>query len=97
MKPQRFATAIFIGKLIQFLVCALITIFFGPAIAHAVRHTMHEHLSVVLVVVGVLALTLVVYVLRKLFDRRRGTRFPLEETTEPDAAVADPDDSTLIT
>jgi membrane protein YqaA with SNARE-associated domain len=95
MRAQRFALAIFIGKMIQFLVCALITIFFGPTIAHAIRLAMHEHLSAVLIVVGVIALALVVYVLRKLFARRSGTQFPLEETAAPDLAV-DPDDSTLI-
>jgi membrane protein YqaA with SNARE-associated domain len=97
MRPQRFAMAIFTGKMIQFLFCALVTIFFGPAIAHAIRHTMHEHLSTVLVVVGVLALTLTVYVLRKIFDRRRGTRFPIEEVTaETNDAAGAEDDSTLI-
>ncbi len=95
MRTRRFALAIFIGKMIQFLVCALITIFFGPTIAHAIRLAMHEHLSTVLIVVGAIALALVVYVLRKLFARRSGTRFPLEETTDPELAV-DPDDTTLI-
>ena len=97
MRPQRFALAIFTGKMIQFLVCALITIYFGPTIAHAIRLAMHEHLSAVLIVVGAIVLALVVYVLRKLFARRSGTGFPMEETTELDAPIADPDDSTLIT
>jgi len=97
MRPRRFALAIFAGKMIQFLACALITIFFGPTIAHAIRLAMHEHLSAVLIVVGAIVLALVVYVLRKLFARRSGTGFPMEETTELDAPIADPDDSTLIT
>ena len=84
MKPLRFAVAIFSGKMIQFLFCALVTIFFGPTIAHAIRLALHEHLSIVLAVAGVLALGLSVYVLRKLFDRRRGPRFPLEEVSEQD-------------
>ena len=33
-KPLLFVTAIFSGKFIQFLVCALITVFYGPDIAH---------------------------------------------------------------
>ena len=37
-------------------------------------------LGVVLGIVGVVVLGLSVYVLRKLFDRRRGTQFPIEET-----------------
>jgi membrane protein YqaA with SNARE-associated domain len=79
MKPLPFATAIFIGKFIQFLVCALITIFYGPAIAHTVRMAVHEHLGTVLAIVGVVVIGLLVYVFRKIFDGRRGTKFPVEE------------------
>jgi hypothetical protein len=43
-----------------------------------------------------IGLMFVVYLLRKLFDRRRGTRFPIEEPAETDEA-ANEDDSTLIT
>jgi hypothetical protein len=50
----------------------------------------------VLVIVGVVVLGLSVYVLRKLFDRRRGAQFPIEEAEETDEAASD-DDSTLIT
>ena len=96
MRPQRFALAIFTGKMIQFLVCALITIYFGPTIAHAIRMAMHEHLHEVLIVTGFIALVLLVYVLRKLFNRRNGTQFPLEETAELNATTTRPDDSTLI-
>jgi membrane protein YqaA with SNARE-associated domain len=97
MRPLLYATAIFSGKFIQFLVCALITVFYGPEIAHTFRRTMHEHSDIVLAVSLAIGLAIVVYLLRKLFDRRRGTQFPLEENTEPDTSVADPDDSTLIT
>jgi len=96
MKPLRFAMAIFTGKMIQFLFFSLITVFYGPEIAHAARMAVHEHLGVVLVLVGAIVLALLVYVLRKLFDRRRGTQFPMEEIVVPDE-VACEDDSTLIT
>jgi membrane protein YqaA with SNARE-associated domain len=79
MKPLPFMTAIFCGKLIQFLVCALITIFYGPTIAHTARMAVHEHLGLVLLVSGVVGIGLLVYVLRKIFDGRRGTKFPVEE------------------
>ena len=79
MKPLPFAIAIFIGKFIQFLVCALITIFYGPAIAHTVRMAVHEHLGIVIMVVGAVVIALLVYVFRKVFDARRGTKFPVEE------------------
>jgi membrane protein YqaA with SNARE-associated domain len=87
MKPALFAAAIFSGKFIQFLVCALITVFYGPAIAHTARQALHHHLDALLGIVGVTVLALVVYVLRKLFDRRRGTQFPLEETVQDEAAI----------
>lgn len=79
MKPLPFATAIFLGKLVQFLVCALITIFFGPAIVNTARSAMHEHREMVLVLAAAILLAFAVYVLRKLFDARRGTKFPVEE------------------
>ena len=38
MKPLLFSPAIFAGKFIQFLVCALITVFYGPEIAHTLPY-----------------------------------------------------------
>jgi membrane protein YqaA with SNARE-associated domain len=96
MKPLVFALAIFCGKFIQFLVCALITVFYGPEIAHTARRAVHEHLGIALGVIGTVVLMLFVYILRKLFDRRRGAMFPIEEETEQDAAAVE-GDSTLIT
>jgi len=87
MKPLLFATAIFCGKVIQFLVCALVTIFYGPAIAHTARLALREHRELMLGVGAAIGLGFTVYVLRKLFDRRRGVEFPLEESAENDAKV----------
>jgi hypothetical protein len=55
-----------------------------------------EHLGIVLAVVGLVVVLLLVYAILKLFDRKRGTKFPLEETPALDTAEAG-DDSTLIT
>jgi membrane protein YqaA with SNARE-associated domain len=96
MKPLLFAAAIFSGKFIQFLFCGLITILYGPAIAHTARQAIHQHLGVTLGISGVIVIGLLVFVLRKLFDRRRGTKFPLEETAELEEPVED-GDPTLIT
>jgi membrane protein YqaA with SNARE-associated domain len=96
MKPLLFATAVFSGKFIQFLVCALITVFYGPEIAHTFRRAVHAHFDIVLAVSLAIGLAFVVYVLRKLFDRRRGSQFPIEEAAETDEAASD-DDPTLIT
>ena len=95
MKPLPFAAAIFSGKFVQFLVCALITVFYGPEIAHAGRRAVHEHLGPVLGVVGIVVLMIFVYILRKLFARR-GTPFPIEDEADQNATV-EADDSTLIT
>jgi membrane protein YqaA with SNARE-associated domain len=81
MKPLPFTLAIFCGKFVQFLVCAVITVLYGPEIAHAGRRAVHEHLGIVLGLVGALVLWILVYVMRKLFARR-GTKFPLEEADE---------------
>jgi hypothetical protein len=56
----------------------------------------HEHSDAVLAISLVLGLLFLVYLLRKLFDRRRGTSFPIEEAVETDESE-DQDDPTLIT
>jgi membrane protein YqaA with SNARE-associated domain len=97
MKPALFTLAIFLGKFIQFLVCALITVFYGPEIAHTARRTVHEHPTVLLGIVGIAVVWLLVYILRKIFAAR-GTKFPIEETAESEETVeAEAEDSTLIT
>ncbi len=78
MKPLPFATAIFCGKFVQFLVCGIITVVYGPEIAHAGRRAVHDHLGIVIAVIGIAVIWIAVYVTRKLFARR-GTRFPIEE------------------
>lgn len=79
MRPLPFATAIFTGKFIQFLVCALITVRYGPEIAHTWRRAVHEHFNIVMALVSAAALLLILWVVRKLFDLKRGTRFPAED------------------
>jgi membrane protein YqaA with SNARE-associated domain len=99
MKPLPFGLAIFTGKFIQFLVWSLGFIIFGPGIVHVFGHIIHEHAELVLAIGLAAAFGFFWYVLRKIFDRRRGTRLPNEGVDEP-AAVATgtgEDDSTLIT
>ncbi|SEG43372.1 membrane protein YqaA, SNARE-associated domain [Bryocella elongata] len=79
MKPLPFVLAIFTGKLIQFLVCSLLTIWFGPTLMHSLKHVMHTHMSVVIGVAVAILLALVFYIVRKLFDRRKGEPLPAEE------------------
>jgi membrane protein YqaA with SNARE-associated domain len=79
MKPLLFATAIFCGKFVRFLIFAIITVLYGPTILHSFTHELHRHFEVVLGLAGVLVLALVAYVLRRVFDKRRGTPLPVED------------------
>ncbi|HEX3570823.1 MAG TPA: VTT domain-containing protein [Acidobacteriaceae bacterium] len=79
MKPLWFFSAILAGKFIRFLIWAIITITYGPAILGTITRTIHAHRHYVLWVGGIVLVLLLVYVVRKVFDRRRGTSFPLEE------------------
>jgi membrane protein YqaA with SNARE-associated domain len=79
MKPLWFFSALLLGKFIRFVVVALIIMIYGPAIFHTMIRTVHQHQDLMLILVGVLAVLLVVYVLRKVFDRRRGTSLPVED------------------
>lgn len=81
MKPVWFFSAIFVGKFLRFLLEAVITILYGPQILRTVGQAMEQHLGYVLGGVGVLLGLVVFYVVRKLFNKRRGTRFPAEEET----------------
>jgi membrane protein YqaA with SNARE-associated domain len=79
MKMLWFFSAICVGKFIRFLIWAIITITYGPAILHTITRAIHQHLAYVLGFSGILIVLLLVYVLRKVFDRRRGTTLPVEE------------------
>jgi len=79
MKPMWFFSAIFVGKFIRFLIWAVITVTYGPAILHTITRAIHEHLGYVLGASGIIIVLLAVYVLRKVFDGRRGTKLPVEE------------------
>jgi membrane protein YqaA with SNARE-associated domain len=79
MKPLWFFSAICAGKFLRFLIWAIITITYGPAILHTITKAIHQHLAYVLGFSGIRIVLLLVYVLRKVFDRRRGTSLPVEE------------------
>ncbi len=83
MKVFWFLGAIFLGKFVRFLVWSIITIVWGPTLLHSLTHAFHEHLGIVLAMLGVIGVGIAVYVLRRLFDRRRGTSFPVEEEELP--------------
>lgn len=79
MKPAWFFSAMLTGKFVRFMIWSLITIFYGPQILHGIIQMIHAHLGYVLGGGGILVGLVAVYVVRKLFDRRRGTRLPAED------------------
>jgi membrane protein YqaA with SNARE-associated domain len=79
MKPLPFALAIFCGKFVRFLAFGAITVFYGPTIVSTMGHALHEHLGLVLAGAGGVIVVIAVFVTRKIFDRRNGTRLPIEE------------------
>jgi membrane protein YqaA with SNARE-associated domain len=79
MKPAWFFSAMFMGKFVRFLIEAVVTIEYGPAILGTITRTIHAHRHWVLGVSGIVLVLLMVYVVRKVFDRRRGMSLPVEE------------------
>lgn len=79
MKPIWFFAAIFLGKFVRFLAWAAITVFYGPTIVQTIGRTLHQHLGLVLAVAGAIIVALALFVTRKIFDRRNGTRLPIED------------------
>ena len=79
MKPAWFFSAMFVGKFLRFLIWAIITITYGPAILGTIGRTIHAHRQYALGFSGIVLVLLLVYVMRKVFDRRRGTSLPVEE------------------
>jgi membrane protein YqaA with SNARE-associated domain len=79
MKPLPFVLAIFCGKFVQFLVCSLLTIWFGPTLIHSLRHVFREHLALSIGVALAALLLIAVYIVRKIFDSRKGVALPVED------------------
>lgn len=79
MKPAPFMLATFAGKLVQFLLVSLLAISFGPTVVTTFQHAVHRHLNLLLGFTGLGVLVLLFWVVRKVFDRRRGVTLPVEE------------------
>ena len=83
MRTVSFFFAILLGKFVRFMAWAVITLLYGPAIVHTISEAMRDHMRYILGIGGALIVLLAIWVTRKLFDRKRGTRFPMEEDVEP--------------
>jgi membrane protein YqaA with SNARE-associated domain len=79
MKPLWFFLAIAVGKFVRFMIWSILVIFYGRAIIDTFRRTLREHHALVLTAGGAAIFLIVAWIIRKLFDLNRGTRFPAEE------------------
>ncbi len=82
MKPLTFFSAAFLGKVVQFTVYATLTHLYGPAVVDLIFRTVRSHAHLLLFVVGILLAALAVWVVRKIFDRKRGMRLPIEDSAD---------------
>lgn len=89
MKPLTFLAAAFLGKVVQFTVYATLTHLYGPAVVDLIFRTVRSHAHLLLFVVGILLAALAVWVVRKIFDRKRGTRLPIEDTAEDQHTIVE--------
>lgn len=89
MRPVVYFLAISSGKALRFLVESVLVIVYGPAILQTALHVAHRHLGLVLGVVGLLLLVLVLWVLRRIFDRKRGLTLPVEDEPAVEAGRGD--------
>jgi len=79
MKPLNFMLASFLGKFVQFFIWSLLLIWFGPKFAHSLHVMFHRHLGLMISGIGFLLFLLGFYIIRKIFDRKRGVNFPVED------------------
>lgn len=81
MKPMVFLLAAFLGKLIQYGAYALLTHLYGPKVMDIILHGVRQHQRLTFFLLGIVLVLLVVWILRKVFDKRKGTSLPIEEGT----------------
>lgn len=79
MKPVAFVLAIFCGKMVQFVVASVLYIYFGPKLFHSARAFFHMHVAIAIGLICAALFLIALYMVRKVFDRRRGVRLPVEE------------------
>jgi len=80
MRILSYFFAIATGKFIRFTIESILVIIYGPAILSSFLHVVHRHSNLVMGAVGAAVLGLLVYILRKIFERKKGETFPVEES-----------------
>ncbi len=89
IRPFVYFLGIASGKFVRFLIESILVIVYGPAILQTALRVLHRHLGLVLGGIGLLLMVLVVVVLRRVFDRRRGVALPVEDAVEVEAGPGD--------
>jgi membrane protein YqaA with SNARE-associated domain len=89
MRPSSYFLAVTTGKFFRFLIEFLLVLIFGPAILSSFLSVMHRHFGLVMGALGLLLLFLLVQILRRVFNKRRGTPLPLEEQMAATDPVVD--------
>jgi membrane protein YqaA with SNARE-associated domain len=82
MRTVSFFGAILLGKFIRFMVWAIITILYGPKIVATISAALKDHLGYTLAFAGALVFLIGFWIMRKVFDRRKGVILPVEEATD---------------
>jgi uncharacterized membrane protein YdjX (TVP38/TMEM64 family) len=79
MRVVSYFLAILAGKFIRFAIESVLVIIYGPTILDSFLRVVHRHANLVIGAVGLLICGLLVYILRKVFDRKKGVTLPVEE------------------
>jgi membrane protein YqaA with SNARE-associated domain len=79
MRVLSYFLAIASGKFLRFLIESILVIVYGPTILSTALHVFRRHAGISFGLVGVGLSLLAFFVVRKVFDRRRGVELPVEE------------------
>ena len=79
MRVLSYFLAIASGKFLRFLIESVLVIVYGPAVLSLGLQAIRHHLGLVLGGIGLIIMALALYVLRRIFDRRKGIVLPVEE------------------
>jgi membrane protein YqaA with SNARE-associated domain len=79
MRVLTYFLAVLTGKFLRFLIWGLLVVFFGQTILHTVGHAIRQHAGIAISGALFLVLLLVIYVVRRIFDKRKGTTLPIED------------------
>lgn len=79
MRPFIYFLAILTGKFVRFLIWGLLTILYGQKLLTTIVQTFHRHSGIFISAAFFIVLVLGIYIVRRIFDKRRGTPLPIEE------------------